>query len=711
MSEGVQKVGQKNIQATAYSAPGERQKAAKPRVGVGHLLLMLAIVVTLLFVLFLIFARSVEVNAVEESIELKSTENEMVRNANVTLDSTFKLPIGRRFLVLSGSHKGQISAPGYLSRNFDITVDSEAAQSFDILMDREPGQLQIDLKPNIDAQVLIDGQTVGELPGLIKEVLAGSHQLTISAPLYRNKTVPILVQGKGQTESITLELEPAWAEYEITSVPAGANLLVDGMVAGQTPINIKLEEGNREIQLELANYKPFSQIVQVLAEQNKTLATVKLKEADGELTVNSEPAGAAVLVAGNYHGTTPLQVLVPANKQHQLQIYKAGYKPATDVITLDPSQQEEKSFQLENDLLPVKISVSPSDSVVTVDGVKRGSGSRTLMLSSLPHTVVVSKNGYVSHKSEIVPNRSSTQLLSVKLLTENEHFWANIKDSYTTRAGQKMRLIRAPGRVAMGSSRRESGRRANEVQYQASLSKHFYVSQHEVTNREYRLFDATHNSGNYKRKSLDASKHPVVNVSWQKAALYCNWLSQRENLTPFYITESGFVSGHQTNANGYRLLTEVEWSWLARAKQDIDSRADIYPWGNADKPSKNRIGNFADMNAKDILAFTLDAYDDGYASSSPVGKFQPNQHKLYDFEGNVSEWVNDWYDPNSDMVGKSTVYKDYLGPEIGEFHVVRGASWAKGHTPQLRWAYRDYGAKGNYDVGFRIARYVIEPKQ
>jgi len=91
---------------------------------------------------------------------------------------------------------------------------------------------------------------------------------------------------------------------------------------------------------------------------------------------------------------------------------------------------------------------------------------------------------------------------------------------------------------------------------------------------------------------------------------------------------------------------------------------------------------------------------------APVGRFPANHHGLFDLEGNVSEWVNDWYSAKGNSERSVKQLRDPLGPDIGEFHVVRGGSWAKGYLPQLRLAYRDFGAKGKYDVGFRIARYA-----
>jgi formylglycine-generating enzyme required for sulfatase activity len=276
-----------------------------------------------------------------------------------------------------------------------------------------------------------------------------------------------------------------------------------------------------------------------------------------------------------------------------------------------------------------------------------------------------------------------------------------------------MRLFKAPGIVTMGSSRREPGRRSNEVEYQVKLTKAFYVSTLETTNAQYREFESAHTSGNYQRKSLDLNNYPVVQISWQQAALYCNWLSKREQLTPFYTTKSGFVSGVNNGAKGYRLLSEAEWTWLASHSMnstDSGSRK-IYPWGDTEKlPQGFIFGNVADERARDLINFILEGYDDGHVSAAAVGSFTANAKGIFDLDGNVAEWTHDWYSARGSKPAADTANDgmalDPLGPEIGEYHVIKGPSWARGYLPQLRLAYRDSSAKGRHDVGFRVARYA-----
>ena len=453
---------------------------------------------------------------------------------------------------------------------------------------------------------------------------------------------------------------------------------------GKHPISVQLEEGTRSLRIEADKFKPYETEFSVTAQQDIDLGSIELEPADAVLKLTSTPTQAAVLVNGEYLGTSPLQLTISPDEDHGLEVFKAGHLLSRTKLRYEPGAVSESHVALKQDRVNVSFSISPTDAELIIDGKSFGKGSRTVALNTLPHNVRVTRNGYASYQNQIIPTRGNSQVVSVDLLTNEQSYWANIPTRYTTRAGQQMKLFKSPGTVKMGSSRRETGRRSNETMYTAELKKHFYVSLHEVSNQQFRAFQPGHSSGNYKRKSLDANKQPVANVSWQKAAQYCNWLSKQEGLNAFYKTKEGYVSGYNVSANGYRLLTEVEWAWLAR---NDDGQPLTYPWGSSSTPTSGKpVENLADMQAVETIAFTLPNYDDGYQASSPIGRFPANGKGLYDIGGNVAEWTNDWYSSNSDYgVNPPTGLTDPLGPEVGEFHVIRGGSWARGHLLRYAW--------------------------
>ena len=672
----------------------------------GHWALLGLAILCMLFIVFITIAKSVQIQAT--TVNLAKPDETLKQAADISIMSAVKLPIGNRVLLLPGEHTVTASATGFETTSQALNVLGERNQQFEIVLVPLPGKLDIQLTPPVPAKVMIAGQEIAQLPGIINDIPAGKQRLTVDAALYRPYTTELLVEGRGTTQSLQFELQPAWAELSISSVPVGADVIIDQESVGLTPLVIKLEEGVHELSLRAEKFKTHTQNISIVAQRDRQLPDVILQAADGLLEVTSTPSSAAIILNGDFKGTSPMTLALTPNQPQQLQVYKAGYRLLEEEITLSPAQAEAKQVALKQDLVKVLVSVTPKDAVVFVDGVKRGTGSQTLSLNTLPHQISVRKPGYVSSRNQIIPTKGNRQHLKISLMTREQHFWANIPDQYITQAGQTMLLFKSPGKVKLGSSRRENGRRSNEVSYTATLKKHFYVSQHEVTNKQYRQFNRSFSAGNYKKKSLDSNKHPVVNISWQNAAQYCNWLSKKEGLDAFYKTKSGYVSGVNANANGYRLPTEVEWAWLARNK---NGEVLNYSWGDSDILPRKPIGNFADVSSSDLIAFTLDGYDDGYKATSPIGRYPANHRGVYDLDGNVAEWVHDWYSAKGNLdAGNKAGLTDPLGPAIGEFHVVRGASWARGHLPQLRLAYRDFGATAKYDIGFRIARYVVPPK-
>jgi hypothetical protein len=282
--------------------------------------------------------------------------------------------------------------------------------------------------------------------------------------------------------------------------------LIDGVEVGKTPLSAKVEEGTRNLRIEAPLYKPFEQEIGVVVGENLRVPEIQLIPADGVLEVTSQPVGAAVILDKRFLGTTPVKLTVAPHKLQRLQVYKAGYQLSDAEVNLAPEEVLNKNIALRQDLIPVQVSVSPDDAQVYVDGQMVGRGSRSLSLNTLPHTISVRKPGYVTQSSQLIPTRGSKQVVSVSLLTEEQHYWAQIPNTYVTKHGHTMKLFKTLGRVKMGSSRREDGRRANESVFEATLSKPFYVALHETTNKQFRAFKKSHSAGNYKQKSLDANK-------------------------------------------------------------------------------------------------------------------------------------------------------------------------------------------------------------
>lgn len=267
-------------------------------------------------------------------------------------------------------------------------------------------------------------------------------------------------------------------------------------------------------------------------------------------------------------------------------------------------------------------------------------------------------------------------------------------------------IVVPAGSFTIGSPADEPGRQADEgPQREVHIPRDFAVGQYEVTRSQYEAFlrNTRHPVSGMcmtdRRKpgtwALDADTNfydpgffqtgdnPAACVSWNDAEAYIAWLNAK-------------------SGGGYRLLTEPEWEYVARAGSTT-----AYPWGA-------RIDDgCAHMNGYDktILEKKGDLYkgesvsfancSDAYVNTSPVGSFASNAFGVYDMIGNLGEWVEDCATQSYDALQADGSHKD---GDCGK-RIVRGGSW--GTQPrQLRTAERVRYLPTAIDdsIGIRVAK-------
>ncbi len=621
-------------------------------------------------------------------------------NTDIDISTTVKLKLANRYLIRPGTYQLNLSAQGYYPVRETLGVSEEASQHYIYRLEKLPGHLRVDSGSVTGAQVLIDGNSKGETPVTLRDLAPGEYLVEIVAERYFPFRAEIKVEGLDREQSVSADLKPAWAEISFVSEPADAQVFSADEMLGRTPLTTELPEGKHNIRIKATGHKVWQDTVAVVAGKPQSLTDIKLQQADASLFLVSQPARANATVNGNYLGLTPLEVPLTPGETTHVRLFKQGYKPAARSLTAKSGEQKRLSVTLEPELVSVVVKVEPDDAAVYVDGALVGSADRTIQLSTSKHRIEIRKQGYVDYKTTLTPLVGVEHELNVQLKTIRQAKLETVKPVITAPAGQVLKLF-YPGAFTMGASRREPGRGANETMRNVELTRPFYLGLKEVTNQEYRLFEKAFSSGTVRSNSLNGDNQPVVNVTWEQAASYCNWLSKEASLTPFYIEKEGRITGFDKTADGYRLPTEAEWAWAAR----VTNAGEIlkFPWGGELPPGKNS-GNFADRKAAALFGRIIGNYDDGYVVSAPVGSFTPNGKGLFDLGGNVAEWVNDFYDVVVSADNKVEI--DPMGSTSGEFHVIRGSSWAHGAITGLRLSFRDYGSKSRKDVGFRIARYA-----
>ena len=612
----------------------------------------------------------------------------------------FRLPIGDRTLLRKGNYTVNVKKQGYYDIDQSFVVGDEQSMTVSLRMRKKPGKLLVIAEPPVDAIVTIDNAQLGQAPFGPLELQPGTHTVRVESERFLPFADVIDVAGLERVENLHVQLVPRWANVSVDSEPAGAAIFAGEEQVGITPAIIELLEGTHEITVAKDGYAAWDG--SVVAEPNvaQSLAKITLQPADAKLLVKTIPRGANVTVNGRYRGQSPLTLSLSPNVDYQIGMSKAGYGVTSRRFRLESAASESVTVDLSARLGTVTVSVQPADATVYVDGRSRGTGKTSLRLSSAPHRIEVKRQGYQPWTRTITPRPGYPQTLSARLRSLEAIARDSVAQTVVSAGGQTMRRIEG-GTFSMGASRAEPGRRANEVILPVTITRPFLISVREVTNKQFAEFRPNHDSGADVHISLAADDNPVANVSWADAAQYCNWLSKQEGRTPAYREEFDQWVPIYPTPDGYRLPTEAEWVLAIRYAGG--KQASKFPWGKKWPPPENS-GNLADLSARELVPSILPAYDDGYTSSAPVGKFPPNSIGIYDAAGNVAEWVNDLYTVPTPGITEPIV--DPVGPERGNSHVVRGSSWRHSGITELRLSYRDYSATPRPDIGFRIARYA-----
>jgi formylglycine-generating enzyme required for sulfatase activity len=609
-----------------------------------------------------------------------------------------EISTGEHHLVRPGAYTLVATNDGYRTERRSVRIDSRNDQKLEVKLAKLPGKVTFDTG-GVAATATVDGVELGKLPGKF-EVAAGVHELIARSPRYLDLKTKIDIEGMGTEQEIKLALKPAFAPVTVESKPAGARVAVDGREVGVTPLTTELDAGNYTLSLAAEGFRTWESAIQVVADVPQKIGPVQLGLPDGRLTLRSTPSQADVSIGGRYRGRTPLEIDLAPGVEHEILLQRAGYEPARRRVPIKSAERLGLEVTLKPILGEVIVRGEPADAVLYIGGEARGPANQTLRLLAVATAVEVRRAGYETFATTVTPQAGLQHLVEYRLQTPDEQRATRVPATAKSRAGTDLKLM-PTGRYQMGSPRREPGRRANESQRTVTLQRPFYMGVREVTNGEFRQFRAEHLSGVVGELSLDLDRQPVVNVTWRDAAEFCNWLSEKEGLPPAYVLDGDALVAANAMTTGYRLPTEAEWEWVARYEGGAATRR--FPWG-ASLPVAPKSGNYADIEAVELIGAALEEYEDGALVTSPVGSFAASALGLYDLGGNVAEWTHDLYTSSIDLDKGSDV--DPQGPKSGSAHVVRGSSWRTANIAELRLAYRDSSSGKSQHLGFRIARYA-----
>lgn len=628
----------------------------------------------------LIASRATPVQVLPESIS---------QDAQLNVSRGLALMIDDHLYSLSSSAEVEASAPGYQTAT-QLISESSFGKVTQITLQPLPAQviLKSPLKDN-QTSWYIDKNLTAISNTFTTKLEQGDYSITASHPYFEPVTKNYTLKP-GDIVEKTLSFTPITGELSLSSQPTGAEVSINGKDYGQTPLSISLPGGQYPLQIQKAGFETVTDSIDITQRTKHVSRQYRLQAERARVNLSVSPMDGTLTVNGI---DTPVAdvVKIEANKNTLLSYKKPGYFSQSQRVNLKQGESTKLNFSLKKEMGKVAIESTPQASV-TINNQTIGQTPLTLTLDALPQTIRFDLAGYRSETRTITPTAKSTSSVSVNLLTEKQARLQEAPRSYKTRAGDEMQLFTPNDTIIMGAERSEPGQRANEFIRKVTINRPFYAGVHEVTNQSYAQFDKSHGG---------APNLPVTSVSWLDAVRYTNWLSQAEGLTPVYKINGNAVTHINDQADGYRLLTEAEWEWLAR-KAGRPAQT-VFVWGN-DKTIPPKAVNIADESAKGSVTHYVPRYNDGYAGVAPVMSMKRELSGLFDMGGNVSEWTHDSYSLTVPKQGHS--YAQTLDTTLSDEHVVKGANWRSGTLSELRVSYRDGASQARDDIGFRLGRFV-----
>ena len=442
---------------------------------------------------------------------------------------------------------------------------------------------------------------------------------------------------------------------KVTSKPPGAKIMVDGVAQGSTPCLVaKLDVGGHRLVVQKPGLKIYSATVEIKRGKLEVVNITLEENSYGRIRVTTQPVGATVFLDGEKKDKAPSSGLLLDSVEvgaHRIKVVAQDYEPTEVQVDLAPN--EEKVVKAVLVFQALTISSNPSGASVFIDEKPSGvTPCQVMDVAPGKHALRIALKGYEDYASGVTFQASLAETIHAELvalppglvfLSRNSQGFKvclNEQDSSV--------LIQVPaGEFTMGA---DDGSEDEKPVHPVSLDQ-YYIGTQEVTVGQFRKFSkATGKSIPDQPKWNQDDNYPVVNVSWDDAAAYCEWA-------------------------GLRLPTEAEWE---RAAAGTERRR--YPWGN-------------DYS---VLMCNAKGREDGFEATTPVEGFSNGASPIgaHQMAGNVAELCKDWYYAKYYHVSISANPK---GSGMGKERVVRGGGW---DSPMLQCRTT---ARSKVQPGFRSA--------
>jgi len=457
-------------------------------------------------------------------------------------------------------------------------------QNLPVILIAKPtfGTLSISSSPESGAMVSLNGSATGKTtPCTIEKVPAGEHSITISRNEYETTTQRLTLVA-GETQNVTVIMNPTFAQVTVTSSEPAADIYVNGLLKTKGLWQGRLNPGVYTFEAKLEKYNTSIEKRTVIIGQALDI-NLSPTPKTGNLKIMSSPFEATIKIDGKELGKTPLTLRNQLIGDYTVELSMPGYTTAYEKATITEGLTAEIIATLQNGK-QVEITSNPSEADLFIDDKPNGKTPYNGNLSFGSHAIRIEKNGNKAEKEVQVSfdGTSSFQIAIITTFTEAS-------------SGLNLEMVFIKGgTINMGSSNGDTDEKPVHL---VTLSD-FYIGKTEVTQEQWSSV-----IGSDPSYFKNCDNCPVEMVSWNHIQDFL------ENL-------------NRKTGKNYRLPTEAEWEYAARG-------------GNTSKGY-----TFSGSNSIDDVAWFS---DNSGLKTNPVSQKQPNELGISDMSGNVWEWCSDLY--------------------------------------------------------------------
>ena len=312
----------------------------------------------------------------------------------------------------SPSHSISISKYGYNTWTRTYNQNPPPGQTIYVNADLQPvvqtGTIEVSSSPS-GAIARLDGGMTVTTPGTFRLVTPGYHTVEISKAGYFPYSTSVSV-GAGGVSSVSASLSPmqTTGSLRVTSSPSGAEVYVDEIYRGYTPLTVgSLSSGRHAVRLHLSGYQDYTRNVDITTGSEAYVSaslTPVYQPTTGDILVSSVPDGAAIFLDGNYRGKTlqgnPFDITGVSPGTHTVALMKGGYQDYTTTVAVSAGRTSTVSVSLTQGSVPsttgeITAQSSPSGADVYLDNVYKGFTPLTLQeVTTGSHVVTFRMQGY-----------------------------------------------------------------------------------------------------------------------------------------------------------------------------------------------------------------------------------------------------------------------------------------------------------------------------